>query len=366
LPDTISKNERLRSLDQLVLLVEKRSLADYDFKRATGSLSHNLKYVSDALCRDDDVWRMNRAFHAVHVPSLLVILSMLDDIDDMKSISEDERHQLYSSIHRAALLASSARERIEQSMLTEAKLELSVLANYAPTNPQEFKKASLFERTRDGVLAASNTTLQRAKNSVATAPDMIGALKDGVLTSLDRAHAVPTLASNLQQTLAGMVSDNVTKPIGMRLQASSKALTHGTGAGVGLGVVAAVLFPPLVPVSAGAGILVAMRSWRAEMLKARALHGQEREERIAELAVERSAALFQLTNGASSVQMETEELSLTLDAKAGKADALILKGEHAGRTWSDLSPLEKAETVSLFAQGADAILKILEIGSESL
>lgn len=366
MPDTTSKIERQSSLDQLAALVENRSLIDYDFKRATGSLAQDLKFVSDALRRDVDVWRMNRAFHAVHVPSLLAIMSMLDDIDDMKSISKDERHQLYSSIHRASQLASSARERIEQSVLTEAKVELDVLANYAPITPQEFKKASLFERTRDGVLSASNTTLQRAKSSVGTAPNMIGALKNGFLTSLDRAHAVQTLASNLQQTLAGRVSDSVTRPIGMRLQASGKALTHGAGAGVGLGVMAAVLFPPLVPVSAGAGILVAMRSWRTEMQKARTLHGQERDERIAELQAERSAALLQLTNGASSVQMETEELSLTLDAKTGEADALILKGEHAGRTWSDLSPLEKAETVSLFAQGADALLKILEIGSEGL
>ncbi len=366
MPDTISKDERLKSLDHLALLVENRSLVDYEFKRATGSLAHDLMFTSEALRRDPDVWRMNRAFHAVHVPSLLAIMSMLDDIDDMKSISDDEQHQLYSSIHRAAQLASSARERIEQSVLMEVKVELGVLASYALTNPQEFKKASLFERTRDGVLSASNSTLQKAKSSAETAPNMIDALKDGVLASLDRAQALPTLASNLQQTLAGMVSDNVTKPIGMRLQASGKALTHGAGAGVGLGAMAAILFPPLVPVSAGAGILVAMRSWRTEMQKARALHGQEREERIAELQAERAAALLQLTNGASSVQMETEELCLTLDAETGKADALILKGEHAGRTWSDLSTLEKAETVSLFAQGAGALLSILEIGSESL
>ncbi|WP_170519469.1 hypothetical protein [Ruegeria atlantica] len=361
-----SDNERLRSLDQLALLVENRSLVDYDFKRATDSLAQDLKFVSDAIRRDANVWRLNRAFHAVHVPSFLAIMSMLDNIDEMKSVNEDERHQIYSSINRAAQLASSARERIEQSALTEAKVELSVLAKYAPMATQEFKRASLFERTRDGVLSASNVTLQRAKNSVEAVPNMVGALKDGVSTSLERANAVPMLASNLQRTLAGMVSDNVTKPIGMRLQASGKALTHGTGAGVGLGVMAAVLFPPLLPVSAGAAILVAMRSWRTEMQKAQKLSGEERDERIAKLEAERAAALLQLTNGAPSVQMETEELSLTLDAETGEADAIILKGEHAGRTWSDLSPLEKAETVSLFAQGADALLRILEFGSENL
>ena len=366
MPDRISKEDRLSDLDQLALTVENRSLGDYDFKRATGTLAQDLISLSDALRRDADLWRMNRAFHAVHVPSFLAIMSMLDDIDDMKSISEDERHQLYSSIHRAAQLASTARERIEQSVLTEAKVELGVLANYAPTSPKEFKKASIFERTRDGLVSASNTTLHRAKNSVEAIPNIAGALKDSVTNSVERANAVPTLVSNLQRTLSGTFSDNVTKPIGMRLQASGKALTHGAGAGVGLGAMAAVLFPPLLPISAGAGILVALHSWKKEMQKAQSLNEQQREQRIAELQAERTAALLQLTNGAPSVQMETEELSLTLDAETGEADALILKGEHAGRAWSDLSPIEKAETLSLFAQSADAILKILEFGSENL
>ncbi|MEM8629741.1 MAG: hypothetical protein AAGF74_00760 [Pseudomonadota bacterium] len=129
MPDPESNNERLSSLDQLTSLVENRALSDYDFKRATGSLAQDLEFLSDALRRDADLCRVNRAFHAVHVPSFLAVLSMLDDIDDMKSISEDERHQIYSSINRASQLASSARERTEQSVLTEAKVELSELAN---------------------------------------------------------------------------------------------------------------------------------------------------------------------------------------------------------------------------------------------
>ena len=293
-------------------------------------------------------------------------MSMLENVDEMKSVSDDDRHQIYSSVNRAAQLATSARDRIEQSALTKTKIELSVLAEYAPGTAQNFEKASFFERTRDGVLSASNTTLQKARSSVEAVPNMVDALKDGVSTSLDRANAVPVLASNLQKVLAGVVSDNVTKPIGMRLQASGKALAHGTGAGVGLGVMAAVLFPPLLPVSAGTAILVAMRSWRKEMQRATELNGKEREERIAELKAERAAALLQLTHGASSVQMETEELSLTLDAETGEVGALILKGQHSGRTWSDLSVLEKAETVSLFAEGAEVLLNILEIGSENL
>lgn len=114
------------------------------------------------------------------------------------------------------------------------------------------------------------------------------------------------------------------------------------------------------------GILVAIRSWRTEVQKARELSGREQDERIADLTAERAQAIRQMTNGAPSIQMETEELSLTLDAETGEADAMILKGVHAGRTWSDLSSLEKAETVSSFALGADVLLKILEFGSENL
>lgn len=366
MPDPTSNDERLSSLEQLASLTENRSLSDYHFKRATGSLVQDVEFISNALCRDSNLWRMNRAFHAVHVPSFVAVVSMLDNIDDMKSVNDDDRHQIYSSIYRAAQLASSARERIEQSTLSKAQVELNVLADYAPASTEEFKKASVFERTRDGLSSASKTTFNSAKNTVEAIPNMAGVLRERVTHSLERANAVPILVSNLQRTLAGTLSDNVNKPIGMRLKASGKALTHGAGTGVGFGVMAAVLFPPLVPVSAGAGILVALRSWQKEMQKAQSLNEQQREQRIAELQAERKAALLQLTNGAPSVQMETEELSLTLDAETGEADALILKGEHAGRTWSDLTPLEKAETVSFFAQGADAILKILEFGNENL
>ncbi|MEM8591448.1 MAG: hypothetical protein AAGF13_02865 [Pseudomonadota bacterium] len=366
MPDPRVSCERHSNLVELAALVENRSSRDYDFKRATGSLVEDLEFVADALRSDTEAWRVNRAFHAVHVPSFLAVMSMLDGIDDMKSINADERHQIYSSINRAAQLASSARERIEQVGLAKAKVEISVLAGYAPATSDKFKQATLFERTRDGFLSASNTTLNRAKSSVDAVPDFVGALKAGMSSSLERANAVQMLASNLQRTITGTFSDNVTKPIGMRFKAGSKALSHGAGASVGLGVLAAVLFPPLVPVSAEAGILVALRAWRTEMQKAQALNGEEREKRIAELNAERAAALKQLANGAPSVQMETEDLSLVLDTETGEADALILRGEHAGRAWSDLTTREKAETVSILAHGPDSILKILEFGRENL
>ena len=80
LRNSASNDERLHSLNELALFVEKRALVDYEFKRATGTLAQDLKFVSDALLRDAELWKLNRAFHAVHVPSFLTIMSMLENV----------------------------------------------------------------------------------------------------------------------------------------------------------------------------------------------------------------------------------------------------------------------------------------------
>jgi hypothetical protein len=152
----------------------------------------------------------------------------------------------------------------------------------------------------------------------------------------------------------------------MRLQGSTKAMQHGVGAGVGLGVVIGVLCPPLLPISAGGAVLAAMRAWRVEMKAAEDLNATERAQRIADLKQERAAALRQLTQGAAALQMETEDLSVTVDADNGTADAVVLKGKHVGRLWSNLSAVEKLEVADTLVSGASILLNILEIGKESL
>ena len=111
-------------------------------------------------------------------------------------------------------------------------------------------------------------------------------------------------------------------------------------------------------------MLAAMRAWRKDMDKAATLHQAEREQRIAELQSERKAALRHLTHGAPALQMETEDLSMTLDVETGRADAVILKGEHSGRLWSNLSPADKAELGMNLAEGAASLLNILELAIE--
>ena len=59
------------------------------------------------------------------------------------------------------------------------------------------------------------------------------------------------------------------------------------------------------------------------------------------------------------LQMETEDLSMTLDVDTGEADAVVLSGEYAGSIWSSLTPTEKAQATLAFAEDASSILQIL-------
>ena len=364
--DETAHDERLRTLEHLVGVVQARSAERAAFKRAVGGLVADLEYISAGLHDDPDIWRLNRAFHVVHAPSLIAVMAMFEAGFTATQMSDAEEHEIYASLQRAASLATRARLRIEQAKLSDAKVTLEVLADAAPKPTVPYEPASLARRAMDGVVSASGSTWKGAMSGAAAVPNVAGRLKSAARTSITRVGAVPLLAMNLQKTLSGMVADGVTRPIDMRLQAGSKALQHGAGAGVGLGVVIGVLCPPLLPVSAGGAALAAMRAWRKEMDAAQDLNAAERAARIAELNDARAAALRQLAHGDAAFQMETDEISLTVDADTGDVDAVILTGEHTGRTWSSLSRMEKLTVVELLAGSADALVSILEFGREIL
>lgn len=107
-------------------------------------------------------------------------------------------------------------------------------------------------------------------------------------------------------------------------------------------------------------MLAAMHGWRRGMDQARALNEDERQSRIARLQAERAAALRQLAHGEAALQMQTEELSMTLDVETGEADAVVLSGPQAGRNWLGLTQEEKAETGLLLLESAVMILRIVD------
>ncbi len=353
--------EKIKTLTDLSQLVEARSSSNREFRRAVGTLAADLGYVAEELRRDPQSWRMNRAFFAVHVPSLTAVVSVLDDLDQMTSFTDEEAHQVHASLNRASMLAKDARKRIEQSKLTKTKVELEVLAEYSPPPAKEYMKSSRFTRAIDNVTSTSESLWGGVKASASGASGLVGNLQDGVSGAVNRAASVPVLVRNIQKTLSGSLSDNVSKPISMRVKASGRALENGVGAGVGLGVVVGVLCPPLLPLKAGGAVYAAMRTWRKEMESAQALNDAERQSRVAELKAERTAALKQLTHGAPALQMETDDISLTVDVETGEADAVVLSGKHAGQSWSSLTADEKLDVGVSLLEGASHILQILDI-----
>ena len=218
---------RLPNLDSLIEMVETRSTSSGDFRRAVGELSTDLTYIRAALCDDPEKWRMNRAFHIVHVPSFLATMTLLDEVDQLKSVSKEDRHQILASVHRASLLAQEARNRIEQVILADAKVELGVLSDYAPMPSQPYTEPSFVSRTVDNASSLSESVWDVAKSGASQVPGLVGALQGGLSSTFYRAGSLPKLAASFQKSLAGTLSDTVPKPISMRLNVSGQDLKYG-------------------------------------------------------------------------------------------------------------------------------------------
>lgn len=348
--------ERLENLAMLEAGASERSAKDRPFKRAIGTLGDDLNYIAAALDTDPESWRLNRAFHVVHVPSLITVLTMLNDIDQLSNISQEDKDEIYASVQRAATLAFDVRQRIQEMVLDKAKIELRVLGRFAKPPTVPLTKPSRLTRAFDSLSSTTGNAWDATKSGAMGAASTV---QNSVSGTASRAVAIPMFARTLQKSVTGAMSDTFTRPIAMRLNAGTRAIESGVGTGVGLGLIAGILVPPLLPLTAGGAVLAAMKTWRNEMSAAQELSEVEREVRLAELRAERAAALAQLTQGSSSLQMETEDLSMTLDSSTGEADAIVLSGQHAGSLWSNLSPAEKAEAALNFADGASSVLRIL-------
>lgn len=159
--------ERAFLLDAPIRAVRARAEADAAFRHVTGSLGDGLAHRAAAPGRDPAARRLDRAFHAVHVPRLPGVLPMLEEIDAMASVTPQDRDRIDASPHRACRLAVDARALVERRALDAALVDLP---------------------------AAS------------------------------RLGTVPTLASNLGPTPSGAVPDGVARPIEMRLRAGGSAL----------------------------------------------------------------------------------------------------------------------------------------------
>lgn len=152
----------------------------------------------------------------------------------MATVSAEDLHSIYASLHRAAQLAREARKRVEGAVFTEGRIEAEVLAEYAPEPAEPFRRASGLLRAWDSVATASDSTWGGLKSGASAVAGLAGSLQDGMSGTVARAAAVPALAANFQRTMSGTLSDTIAAPVAVRLKATGRALGQGPVPGRGL------------------------------------------------------------------------------------------------------------------------------------
>lgn len=346
-------DERLTAIKALHddLLAEGRK--DRSFEAAVAPIRADLRAISGHLLLDPSRFRRTRSLHAVHVPSLHAAVRLWAAMDEDRSVAAEERERILIAFRRSAGLFREAREKLGAAVAFDALVEIETLADRAPLPPTETTPAA------EGGWARRAAGTLRSVTSAEVLTGMAGATMTNIET---RAGGLIRLGGALGRSFTGTLLDNLTTPVVVRLGASRRAIEEGVGTGVGLGIIIGVLCPPLLPLTAGGAVLAALDGYNHGVRDLTAVRGREREERLTRLVAERAAALREIAGGASSLQMETEDLSLTLNAETGEADAVLLSGTHEGRSWSALSARERDEVIRERKGGSgEDILNILAL-----
>lgn len=329
-------DERLTAIKALHddLLAEGRK--DRSFEAAIEPIRADLRAISGHLLMDPSRFRRTRSLHAVHIPSLHTAVRLWAAMDQDRTVAAAERERILTAFRRSAGLFRESREKLGAAVAFDALVEIETLADRAPPLPVETASVAM-----SGWASRAAGTL-RSVTSTEALTGLAGTAWSDITT---RMGGFGRLGGSLGRSVSGALRDNLTTPVSVRLAASARAIEAGVTTGAGLGIIIGVLCPPLLPLTAGGAVLAALDSYNDGVRDLTALRGREREERLARLAEERTRALREIAGGASSLQMETEDLSLTLNAETGEVDAMLLSGKYAGRSWSVLSAREREKVL---------------------
>jgi hypothetical protein len=126
---------RLRDLNFLVQSISAQPVRGSVFRRVARDMEPDLRYLMTALEGDPEIWRLNRAFHTVHVPSFVAVMTLLSGLEEMTGVTREDQKQITMAFQQAAQLVHQARQRVERAVFDKAKIELDVLADYVPKTP---------------------------------------------------------------------------------------------------------------------------------------------------------------------------------------------------------------------------------------
>ena len=329
----MSHDPRHTAVFALRVQILARSGADRAFKRAIGDIAADLLAIEAHLQRDPDCWRKTRALHAVHVPSLAAAIKLYEQIDQGSGEFNEEREAIFAAFTRTGTLFRDARRTLDTDLVLQTRVEAEVLAGRAPAPAPRSVPSSLLGRARTRLTSFGTGAVDLVSDTAGAAFSDIGV----------RVMSLPKIGGGIGSAIWETFSGSVAAPVGIRLAASQRAIGDGLGTGAGLGMVIGILCPPLLPIAAGGAVLTALSSYTDGVDALTAIDTKERDARRAVLREKRTQALRELAHGSAALQIESGDLSVTVDVETGQADAIVLSGPMAGRSYSSMSGAEQAE-----------------------
>lgn len=351
-------DERLVAIIELhdALVALRRN--DATLGPTAGDIASDLKGIAKSLSANENGFRATRSLHAVHVPAMIAALRLYQGMDVDVSIAAAERARIVEAFLRSAQLFRQSRIQLGEADAMAALVEIETLAERAPALSPSPSAISNERRvvSGHGWLTRSVCRVRQAARLDDLSKGVGGVWEDLAI----RSTGAMRLGGALGAGLTSVLHDNLMQPISSRISASVRAIQSGVAGGVGMGVAIGILFPPLLPVAAGGAVLVAMQEYQAAMAQLSAEADSLRRARREVIETARRDALRQISNGSSSMQIESEDLNLTINADTGEVDAIVLQGDYAGRNWSALRKKEQRE-IRKSAEGRGTSMSLFAI-----
>lgn len=338
----------------LTLLADLRTVADVApaLIKTMPSAIPNIEKIITHLKQDPDKFRLIRPFIVVHAPSMQAAFWMFIKAETNKSLSDEILGELLPSFARAAQLIDQAAQRLDDAVVHDLRVELEVLADRAPAIliVHEPEKPSVFSKFMPKVLkdAADSTAEAVARTARVTKAVVIDNVVDATAWSLNAVYRIPSYGATWTKEGLQHLEASTLDPVAVRLKAAQHGLAAGVTSGATLGLIVAILCPPLMPLVALDAVASAIDGYDRGLKKAQVLKGAEREAAIQKLRDERSQILKDIAGGAEVWQVEAGPLNVIVDARTGEIERIVADGEFAGRRLEDLS---KAERAKLLGQG---------------
>lgn len=289
-----------------------------DLRQPASAFCSDLEKLVGVMSQHPDAWRSIRTFLVVDLPAIQAAIHSLS----IAASGSEGKEELLSLILRSFGKSSEALASVSHLSLQSDILSLQVITG----EPED----------RSG--GSSNAISSRLSR-------MTQAAREGLSRSIDRSGDVAGGVATLVTAYAGQALSDTTqmisRPLTRRVAALTDSLVNTGGSALAWGAIGAVIFPPLAPFLVGEALLSLPEEYTRRLEKISEEDARRDLERRGRSAREIDMILAGIRGG--SIRFETPCLSLSIDARTGKASGLVLKGKYMGCALEELD----ADTISM-------------------